>query len=68
MVIKCRTAKLGLDICWLSVLVSGVNNPRRHKEYFVYIQGNLSASVFRLEKNMFLLFKISISEFDFYNN
>ena len=68
MVTKCRTAKLVLDICWLSVLVSGVNNPLIHKEYIIYIQGNLSASVFRLEKNMFLLFKISISEFDFYNN
>ena len=68
MAIKFRTDKLVLDIWWLSVLVSGVNNPLIHTGYIIYIQGDLSESLFRLAKNMFLLFKISISEFDVYNN
>ena len=68
MATKFRTDKLVLDIWWLSVLVSGVNNPLIHTGYIIYIQGDLSESLFRLVKNMFLLFKISISEFDFYNN
>lgn len=53
--IKFRSSQMVLDICWLSVLISGVNNPLVDNGYRIYNQANLSASFFRLEKNIFCI-------------
>ena len=51
--IKFRSCQMVLDICWLSVLISGVNNPLVDNGYRIYNQADVSGSFFRLEKNTY---------------